>query len=393
MVIEDILYSCERIGGISSIPIRVYENGVLFKSFSLHDMPIDPIKPYEEMILKKEESVSYYLSPFHQYYGAIHHSAFHLLLGPIGQTEYTAQEKADYAFALGIQRTDFETLLKRMALIPVFPLENFLHMMLMINFYFNGEKKELNHIIAYLEPTQASSQIAPPLVEAEPVPFTPTVHNAMAYEKQMLSLIRQGDSESLQQFLMREIHGTAGNLSKEQLRNQKNIFVVSTTLVSRAAIEGGLPEEEALSMSDRFIRHSEELFNPEPLAKLQYQMVMDYAKAVHELVNEKPLTPLIASLVTYIHQHLSLPLSLESLSTHFHLSRNNLASKFKNEMGLTISQYIMNEKMRKAKWLLAYTDKSLEEIAEYLGFASQSHFQTRFKSDAGLTPMAYRKQP
>lgn len=41
-----ILYACNRIASISAIPIRVYERSTRIAAYSLHDMPIDPIKPY-----------------------------------------------------------------------------------------------------------------------------------------------------------------------------------------------------------------------------------------------------------------------------------------------------------------------------------------------------------
>lgn len=52
----------------------------------------------------------------------------------------------------------------------------------------------------------------------------------------------------------------------------------------------------------------------------------------------------------------------------------------------------MQVRLREAKSLLQYTDKSLGEISSYLCFSSQSHFQNAFKKETGITPAAYRKQ-
>ncbi|WP_442862488.1 helix-turn-helix domain-containing protein [Bacillus sp. USDA818B3_A] len=47
--------------------------------------------------------------------------------------------------------------------------------------------------------------------------------------------------------------------------------------------------------------------------------------------------------------------------------------------------------MEEAKDLLAFSDKSISEISNYLCFSSQSHFQKVFKDYYAITPQAYRK--
>ena len=56
-----------------------------------------------------------------------------------------------------------------------------------------------------------------------------------------------------------------------------------------------------------------------------------------------------------------------------------------------IGAYITHCRLREAKALLRYTDKSLGEISSYLCFSSQSHFQNVFKKHIGRTPLEYRK--
>ena len=63
MDLDDILYACNCITGISAIPARVYLNNSLKRSYGLESMPIDPLAPYEEFYLLKEP-VSYYCTPF-----------------------------------------------------------------------------------------------------------------------------------------------------------------------------------------------------------------------------------------------------------------------------------------------------------------------------------------
>ena len=74
------------------------------------------------------------------------------------------------------------------------------------------------------------------------------------------------------------------------------------------------------------------------------------------------------------------------------MSRRYLSTKFKKETGMTLSQYIQEQKIGKAKSLLKSTDRSILEIATYLGFSSQGYFQNVFKKLTGMTPKDYRNQ-
>lgn len=69
-----------------------------------------------------------------------------------------------------------------------------------------------------------------------------------------------------------------------------------------------------------------------------------------------------------------------------------LFKKFQQELGMSIGAYITQCRLREAKSLLRYTDKSLGEISSYLCFSSQSHFQNVFKKHFGVTPKEYRRQ-
>lgn len=59
---------------------------------------------------------------------------------------------------------------------------------------------------------------------------------------------------------------------------------------------------------------------------------------------------------------------------------------------MTLTRYILQEKMFEAQRMLEFTDESLLDIANLFSFSSQSHFQSAFKKITGETPMAYRKR-
>ena len=72
------------------------------------------------------------------------------------------------------------------------------------------------------------------------------------------------------------------------------------------------------------------------------------------------------------------------------MNRTYLCKLFVDETGMTVGKYVTHTKMEEAKRLMDITPKSTAEIAEYLGYSSQSHFQRVFKQYTGLTPGGYR---
>jgi AraC-like DNA-binding protein len=72
------------------------------------------------------------------------------------------------------------------------------------------------------------------------------------------------------------------------------------------------------------------------------------------------------------------------------LSPSYLSRLFKQNLGVSVSDYIREKKIEKAENLLKYSDKSLIDIANYLAFSSQSHFIKTFEKYEGLTPKKYR---
>ena len=69
-----------------------------------------------------------------------------------------------------------------------------------------------------------------------------------------------------------------------------------------------------------------------------------------------------------------------------------LSKRFKAESNMTLTDFILNKKIKEAKYLLHYTNKSLTAISVYLGFSSPGHFSRVFRKYASLSPNEYRKK-
>lgn len=84
-------------------------------------------------------------------------------------------------------------------------------------------------------------------------------------------------------------------------------------------------------------------------------------------------------------------LRIEALCRRFHLSRSYLHRIFKQETGLSITEYLIAYRINKAKECLESSSMSLAEVALASGFQDLSHFCRMFKRLTGVTPGHYRK--
>ena len=102
--------------------------------------------------------------------------------------------------------------------------------------------------------------------------------------------------------------------------------------------------------------------------------------------------PRIAQLVEYIRQHLAEPISIETLADQACLTKSYLIRSFRNTIGMTPLQYILQKKVQKAQTMLLGSDMSVTEVARAVGFQDTSYFIRMFRKSLGFTPQEYRRQ-
>ena len=98
----------------------------------------------------------------------------------------------------------------------------------------------------------------------------------------------------------------------------------------------------------------------------------------------------LSRVLEFIGGNLDTNLSLQSLADLSQLDPFLFLRRFKQSVGLAPHQYILRQRIERAKSLLGDLELPITEIALRLGFASQSHFTTTFRRIAKVSPRAYR---
>jgi AraC family transcriptional regulator len=93
----------------------------------------------------------------------------------------------------------------------------------------------------------------------------------------------------------------------------------------------------------------------------------------------------------YVHDYLDRDLSLQEIAAVSGVSPNYLTSLFKQTTGYSLHQYVIRQRVEKARTLLLRSDLSIGEIALQVGFYDSAHFNRHFKRLTGLTPGILRK--
>lgn len=92
----------------------------------------------------------------------------------------------------------------------------------------------------------------------------------------------------------------------------------------------------------------------------------------------------------YVDAHLDQEIKLADLARLLDMSQFHFSRLFKQSMGLSPYQYLIQQRVERAKHLLKKTDRLITNIALECGFNSHSHLSKQFRQLTGMTPKAYR---
>ena len=228
---------------------------------------------------------------------------------------------------------------------------------------------------------------------------THTYHHSYDEELLQYEYLRDGDLRSVEESKRLFRTGITGKLSDDPVRDKKYLFVASTTLATRFAIEGGMEAQSAYNLSDLYIQKMDTLKTIDEVYELQTDMITDFTSKLKELhrsdtvtLSDNEINRPVYKVMDYIFYHLHEKITLADISAHVHMSPNYLNSLFRKEIGCTIQRYIRDKRIMTAKNMLLYSDYSESAISEFLAFSSTSYFIKIFHEMTGITPREYQRK-
>ena len=224
---------------------------------------------------------------------------------------------------------------------------------------------------------------------------TESKHRPPSVEYSFYTAVKTGDMETVvancKEDAFIHLEGT-GVLSRNTLTNIKYHFVVTAAMLTRYCIDGGLEPEQAYRLSDFYILKMDTCTTVRQIADLHHEMAKDFTGKMVLQKKSSILSKPVVQCVDYIYSHIKERITVAMLAEYTGLSESYLSRVFKQNLGISISDYIREKKIEKATHLLRYSDKSIIDIANYLSFSSQSHFIQTFENFTGMTPKKYRNK-
>lgn len=190
-------------------------------------------------------------------------------------------------------------------------------------------------------------------------------------EEFIVGLNKFFDQMDLRQALLGK-NGVISVTEQEKPYIESLLFGIADDLVYKKPGYDGLLKARLVQLLLYMIRKSDgNSINQNSLNSTQHQKV-------HEVAD-------------YLSSHFDQNIPLDNLSEHFYVSKYYLCRIFKEVTGFTINEYTNLVRVREARKMLLYTDSSMTQIAEKLGFDSVTYFGRVFKTYIFMSPMHFRR--
>lgn len=215
-------------------------------------------------------------------------------------------------------------------------------------------------------------------------------------EQEIMARITRGEVESIKRSYsladLSLVTTAVGKLADQPLKHLEYTFCSSITLATRAAIAGGLSDEQAYSIADLLLQELALCKDAKSMIRVQMECMYTFANAVKQTQEQASRINYVEQAKRQLHQHINKSFSLDELCSTIGINKSYLCRKFKEAEGVTILHYLQGLRVDAAKNMLRYSSENLSSIAAYLCFPSQSRFGEIFKQFTGTTPKKYREE-
>jgi len=207
-------------------------------------------------------------------------------------------------------------------------------------------------------------------------------------ERELLGKVKIGDRTGAKEIL-NSILGTILFQNPGDLGVLKVRLLELLSILSRSAVEGGVDVDVMLEKNLGYVNKVIQINNQEDLCAWISAALNEFIELVYSSQDAKKITQ-ICPAINYIDANYDKPITLAEIARVSCLSVSRLAHIFKEQMGVTIVDYLTSVRIERARQLLLATEQSCTEICFQVGYNNQSYFTRTFKQFVGMTPRQFR---
>ena len=207
-------------------------------------------------------------------------------------------------------------------------------------------------------------------------------------EKALITKLKTGDTEQAKA-LLNDLLGYVFFAEGNNLEVVKSRALELSSLLSRAAIEGGATSDSVLKVNNQFLMSLQSITDLDDLCYKLQETIDVFTDCMFNYIPSKG-NEITKKAIRYISQNFSRSLTLDKVAEHVHLNSAYFSTLFKQSTGSSFKEYLNMVRIEESKRLLSNTDYSIIDISLATGFEDQSYFSKVFKKYTGLTPKQYR---
>lgn len=178
---------------------------------------------------------------------------------------------------------------------------------------------------------------------------------------------------------------------KDDILNEQYKAFLINTLCRKAGEKAGISLIHIDEISGKYASMIDQTMDSELIDEIIHSIVKEYAERAMK-TKANAYSPKVSKVVQYIERNLDRLLTLKKLAAHVELAPSYLSRIFNQEIKQSISQYVIELRVKKRRDLIARTKMTVSEIALYVGFKEESYFAQCFKKQYGVTPLKYRTE-
>ena len=228
-------------------------------------------------------------------------------------------------------------------------------------------------------------------VSSDPVLSMKILEERYYYENELLTAVQHGNYKKIQNLLESLGMFRFASRIEDEIQESKHRLIVLNTLMRRAAYQGGVHPLHIDFLSNVYAVKINQISNTKEANDMSLAIVMNYCK----LVNEHSLSAYskpIQKIITMVDASITADLRLNTFAKELFMNPSYLSALFKNEVGLTLTEYVNKKRLKYSITLLEATNIPIQEVAIKCGIPDIHYFTRLFKREYDMTPREYRKK-
>lgn len=272
--------------------------------------------------------------------------------------------------------------------LPVYPLGDIRDYLILLGFLFDMNLEEIYSEELHKQVTENQLELVWKSAEDTAYETFRVEQYTFYYENKIMNLVSQGDIQLLKSGLTELGTSVLPILTSSSLKTEKNYTVIILEKLASLAIQVGKDIVSVIRLRNFYIKKVEEQTEFVGVLATRDSAIIHFTEELHGVSNQAR-TSLIRCVLQYINLKIYDNIKVTELAKQFYLSESALRSRFKEEIGVPINEYVNKRKIEESKMMI-WSGIPAGEIARRLSFYDLSHYYRTFKKYTGVTPQQFR---